>query len=264
MGVVGRADLAAMTRATPIAIAASLMAACSIAHASDWRVIHVPLKDFPAAVEVDFDSINVVGPLTQVWSRQTFKKRRPLAGDPSRTYLVTRMLTEFDCAARTFALLRVAFLAEAGDRQPISVDSGNEPLEPVEPDTAAELLFNTVCPKNAQVTVESVVATIVRNHNANTAAILDGFTIATSARAEGKRVIFNNVIRIQKGLAPSKLAEFQAGAYNDIAPKTCAIAANHLGFDRGMSYEFVFDNAYGERLADFVVDKNVCANETHH
>lgn len=109
-----------------------------------------------------------------------------------------------------------------------------------------------------QYTIESVASDIARQHNANSKAVLDEMTVSSSATAAGKNVIFENVLKVKRGLSPSKLAEFQAALYMDHVPKVCQVNAQNPAFIKGLYYTFVYRNTYGEKLAEFVVDKSTC------
>ena len=119
------------------------------------------------------------------------------------------------------------------------------------------LLAPAIAPAQRQ-TVEQVAQTIAAQHNANSLTSKDEMVASSSARAIGKNVTFENVLRVQQGLSQAKLREFADYARNEVIPKTCQVPGNHLGFDRGMSYTFVYKSEYGELLTQFNVDKTTC------
>ena len=106
--------------------------------------------------------------------------------------------------------------------------------------------------------IEEIAQTIASQHNANSKAMLDEMTVSTRAVAIGRNVRFEYVLRVKKGLPPSKLKEFSNETRREIVPKSCAVNANNPGFDRGLHYTFVYVNTYGEKLAEFTVDKATC------
>lgn len=105
-------------------------------------------------------------------------------------------------------------------------------------------------------TVEEVMAQIARTHNAQQAA--DDMTVSSRATANGRRVTFTNVLRVKKGLTPAELASFQAAVQAEVVPQTCSVNREVLSWKKGISYAFVYQNTYGEQLANFVVDERVC------
>ena len=113
---------------------------------------------------------------------------------------------------------------------------------------------------NAQIRqIEEIAQNIARQHNANSQSLLNNMTASSRAVAVGRNVQFENVLRVRKGLPPSKISEFATEMYNDVVPKSCSVNANNPAFDRGLSYTFTYTNTYGERLAEFTVDKQTCA-----
>ena len=107
-------------------------------------------------------------------------------------------------------------------------------------------------------TVEQVAQTIAAQHNANAKTMLDDMTVATSAKAQGKTVVFENVLRVRQGLPPAKLREFEQETRREVVPRACQVNQGNEGFKRGLTYTFVYKNTYGEKLAEFVVDKAAC------
>ena len=106
--------------------------------------------------------------------------------------------------------------------------------------------------------VEWVAENIAKNHNANATSMIDNMVVATSASSVGKNVVFSNVINVQKNLSSSKLNEFQNELIKEIAPKTCQVNKQSEAFNKGLYYTFVYHNRYGEKLAEFVVNKRIC------
>lgn len=106
--------------------------------------------------------------------------------------------------------------------------------------------------------IEEIAQMIASQHNANSSAMLDDMTVSSRAVAIGRNVRFENVLRVKKGLPPAKLKEFSDETQREVVPKSCAVNANNLGLDRGLSYTFAYVNTYGEKLAEFNVDKAIC------
>lgn len=108
--------------------------------------------------------------------------------------------------------------------------------------------------------IEEIAQNIATQHNANARALLDDMTVSSRAVAIGRNVRFENVLRVKKGLPSAKLREFSDETQREIVPKSCAVNAKNPAFDRGLSYTFAYTNTYGEKLAEFTVDKAVCRN----
>ncbi|MBD5801736.1 hypothetical protein AZOA_11600 [Azoarcus sp. Aa7] len=106
--------------------------------------------------------------------------------------------------------------------------------------------------------IEEIAQTVASQHNANSNAMLDDMTVSSRAVAIGRNVRFENVLRVKQGLPPAKLKEFSDETQREIVPKSCAFNANNPGFNRGLSYTFSYVNIYGEKLAEFNVDKAIC------
>ena len=106
--------------------------------------------------------------------------------------------------------------------------------------------------------IEEIAQTIAAQHNANAKAMLDDMTVSSQATAVGRNVRFKNVLRVKKGLPSAKLKEFSDETQREVVPRSCAVNAKNPAFDRGLSYTFVYFNTYGERLAEFTVDKAIC------
>jgi hypothetical protein len=84
-------------------------------------------------------------------------------------------------------------------------------------------------------------------------------TVSTRAIAVSRNVRFENVLRVKKGLSSAKLKEFSDELRREILPKACQQNANNPAFDRGLYYTFTYKNTYGEKLAEFNVDKKTCS-----
>lgn len=103
-------------------------------------------------------------------------------------------------------------------------------------------------------TVEQVAADIVKRHN--DANLTDDMTVSSTAEARGKQIIFRNVLRVQKDLSADKLNEFRTALREEIVPKTCMVNADNVAFMKmGMCYTFIYLNTYGQKLAEFNVDR---------
>jgi len=108
--------------------------------------------------------------------------------------------------------------------------------------------------------IEEIAQNIANQHNMNEKAMLDDMTVSSRAFAIGRNVRFTNILRVKKGLQPAKLKEFSDETQREIVPKSCSVNAKNPAFDRGLSYTFVYINTYGEKLAEFTVDRAVCRN----
>ena len=106
--------------------------------------------------------------------------------------------------------------------------------------------------------IEEIAQVIASQHNANAKAMSDEMTVASRAIAVGRNVRFENVLRVKKGLSPSKLREFANETQRVILPKACQVNANNPGFDRGLYYTFLYVSTEGKKLAEFNVDKAIC------
>jgi hypothetical protein len=106
------------------------------------------------------------------------------------------------------------------------------------------------------VRIEAVMANIAKTHNANPK--LDQMTLSSVATASGRKVIFHNVMRIKKGLTPSEMADFQAEIREELLPQACAVNHEVFSWKKGISYVYVYDNAYGERIGELVIDERAC------
>ena len=134
--------------------------------------------------------------------------------------------------------------------------------------TSALLLFSAVTGHGANAQslnpaqikqIEEIAQNIARQHNGNATAMLDEMTVSTRAVAIARNVRFEYVLKVKKGLPPAKLNEFSDETRREIVPKACAANAHNPAFDRGLTYTFFYTNSYGEKLAEFTVDKAVCS-----
>ena len=121
--------------------------------------------------------------------------------------------------------------------------------------TLASLCMPTV---SAQHTVESVAVEIAHRHNENAAKMIDGMTVWTSARADGKNVVLIYVLRVRKGLPSAEREAFLAGLDKEVVAPACKMNANNEAFRLGLFYTFVYRNTYAEQLAELVVSKSTC------
>lgn len=108
--------------------------------------------------------------------------------------------------------------------------------------------------------IEEIAQSITDQHNANAGAMLDDMTVSSHATAIGRNVRFKNTLRVKKGLPSAKLREFSDETKREVVPRSCAANAKNAAFDRGLSYTFIYFNTYGEKLAEFTVDKALCKN----
>lgn len=106
-------------------------------------------------------------------------------------------------------------------------------------------------------TVESVVADIAKKHNAAPFQS-DGITVSSVAEAQGTQVTFRNVLRVKQGLTTQQLTAFRQGLIEEVVRPACTVNKESFGLAKGLSYRFIYDNTYGERLAMLVVNDDVC------
>lgn len=118
------------------------------------------------------------------------------------------------------------------------------------------LLLTTVYASAQGVTVESVALFIARQHNEKM--LHDDMTVASTAQAIGKNVRVTNIIRVQRGLSQAKRNEFQIATYSEIVPNVCRVSLEDPAFTRGLYYTFIYFNTYGEKLAEFIVNRRAC------
>lgn len=107
--------------------------------------------------------------------------------------------------------------------------------------------------------IEDIAQTIALQHNQNAKAMLDDTTVSSRATAVGRNVRFENTLRVKKGLPAAKLKEFSDETQREVVSRSCMVNASNPAFDRGLTYTFVYTNTHGEKLAEFNVDKSVCA-----
>lgn len=105
-------------------------------------------------------------------------------------------------------------------------------------------------------TVESLVADIAAQHNSIPKS--DEMTASSTATPNGKQLIFRNVMRIKKGLLPQQLAAFRSGLVDEVVRPACAANMKTWTFAKDLTYQFIYDNTYGERLAVVDVSLPIC------
>lgn len=110
-----------------------------------------------------------------------------------------------------------------------------------------------------QVRIEDVMANIAKAHNANPK--LDQMTVSSVATASARKVTFHNVMRVKKGLTSSEMASFQAAIREEILPQACAVNREVFSWKKGISYSYVYDNTYGERIGELVIDERACVGK---
>ena len=106
--------------------------------------------------------------------------------------------------------------------------------------------------------IEEIAQTIATQHNANSQALLDDMTVSSQAVAVSRNVRFTNVLRVRKGLTHDEKKQFKNELIKEILPQACQQNVNNPAFDRGLYYTFIYKNTYGEKLAEFNVDKKTC------
>ncbi len=106
--------------------------------------------------------------------------------------------------------------------------------------------------------IEGIAQEIATQYNNNASSMTDEMTVSTRAVAVSRNVIFQNVLRVKKGLSKSQLREYQNAVRQEMVPGVCRQNANNPAFDRGLFYTFVYINTYGEKLAEIVIDKETC------
>lgn len=109
------------------------------------------------------------------------------------------------------------------------------------------------------VRIEEVMAKIANTHNANPK--LDQMTVSSVATTSGRNVTFHNVIRVKKGLTPSERVSFQAAIREEMLPQVCAVNREVFSWRKGISYSYVYDNTYGERIGELVIDERACGGK---
>jgi hypothetical protein len=109
--------------------------------------------------------------------------------------------------------------------------------------------------------IEEIAQTIAVQYNANAKALLDDMTVSTRSVAIGRNIRFEYVLRVKKSLPSEKLRAFSDETRREILPKACQQNANNPAFDRGLYYTFTYLNTYGEKLAEFNVDKATCQHQ---
>jgi hypothetical protein len=123
------------------------------------------------------------------------------------------------------------------------------------------LLQSFSCLSYESYSVEWVAENVAKNHNTNSQSMLDNVTLSTSAKSDGKNVIFEYILKIKQNLPISKRNEFANELYKDIVPKACQANKTNAAFDKGLYYTFIYKNTYGEKLAEFIVDKKLCSKK---
>ena len=108
-------------------------------------------------------------------------------------------------------------------------------------------------------TIEQVAASIASRYNEVDAKVYDPMTAWSSAKAVGKQVIFTYVLRVRPNLSSDELKQFRLSSITELTRRTCAVPGNHIGFDRGMAYIFVYLSESNQDLLRFSVDKERCA-----
>lgn len=126
------------------------------------------------------------------------------------------------------------------------------------PGTAMPALAQSLSPAQIK-QIEDIAQTIALQHNKNAAAMLDDMTVSSRAIAVGGNVRFEYVLRVKKGLPAVKLKEFSKETQREVVPQSCKVNAKNPAFERGLSYTFTYINTYGDRLAEFIVNKSICS-----
>jgi len=106
--------------------------------------------------------------------------------------------------------------------------------------------------------IEDIAKTIASQSNANKQAMLDDMTASFHAVAVGRNVIFENIIRVKRGLSPENINTWLEATRAEILPRACTQNKENPAFDRGLSYTFSYSNTYGEKLGIVFVDKASC------
>jgi hypothetical protein len=121
------------------------------------------------------------------------------------------------------------------------------------------LLIHSTAPAYGQVPIEDVALEIARLSNRNAQAVLDDMTLAFSARASGRNVIFDTVVRMKRDLSPEQRADYKEKVWQEVTPRTCQQNADNEAFKRGLFYTFVYRNVAGEEIGRFSVDAILCS-----
>lgn len=154
----------------------------------------------------------------------------------------------------------------ASDFNPAKVRARYDQLSPVLSKVIGSFAFLAATVSSSPTLAESlspaqikqIAQGIAAQHNANAAAVLDEMTVSSTATAVGRNVRIENVLRVKKGLPPTKLKEFFDATRGEVVPKACAANVKNPAFDRGLTYTFAYKNTYGEKLAEFTVDQPSC------
>lgn len=106
--------------------------------------------------------------------------------------------------------------------------------------------------------IEDIAQQIAEQANKNSAAMINDMTVSFTATAVSRNVIYRNVLRVKKGLSPAQLREYQNDVRKEIVPGVCKQNANNPAFSRGLYYTFLYENTYGEKLAEIIINENTC------
>lgn len=106
------------------------------------------------------------------------------------------------------------------------------------------------------VRIEDVMANIAKTYNANPK--IDQMTTSSVATASGRQVTFHNVMRVKKGLSAIEKANFQAAIREELLPQACTVNREVLSWKKGISYYYIYDNTYGERIGELVINEQAC------
>lgn len=105
--------------------------------------------------------------------------------------------------------------------------------------------------------VDEVTAQVARAHNAQNFA--DEMTVSSRAVAQGRMVVFRNVVRARKGLSAQERMAFLVDVSGELVPRVCAAHRDVFARKQGIAYTFLYENTFGERIAEVEIDEKDCA-----
>jgi hypothetical protein len=101
---------------------------------------------------------------------------------------------------------------------------------------------------------EEMAAQAARAHNAQQ--ISDEMLVSSRASAVGRRVLFRNIVRVRKGPSDDERTAFLFDVRSALVARICA--ADRDAVKSGVSYTWVYDNTWGERVAEVHIDEKTC------
>ena len=138
-----------MRPSLPTALLLTTLILAATAHAANWQAINGKGAAAPMRSEVDGASLHSAGDGgVRLWHREIYRKpHRPESGEFSYTRLT--MLSEFQCAKRSAALVQRSYTAADGGELKSEAFETLDYL-PVPPDSNLEAVFNYACKREAK------------------------------------------------------------------------------------------------------------------